>query len=81
VEFDEETVVDRSLLTTPKFWYGRHSRRSLLGTVAAGTASFAWRLSDGFCYALIANGNGMDLDGLGRSMIDAESDWGTGSPL
>lgn len=47
----------------------------------AGTTSFAWRLSDGFCYALIANGNGIDLDRLGRNMIDAESDWGTGTPL
>lgn len=47
----------------------------------AGTASFAWRLSDGFCYALIANGNGMDLDRLGRNMIDAVADWGTGTPL
>lgn len=46
-----------------------------------GTESVISRQGDGICYAVIANGNGIDPDKLGRDMAYAVSDWGAGTPL
>ena len=46
-----------------------------------GTESVAAKHADGFCYAVIANGNGIDPDRLGRAMADAVDDWGPGTAL
>lgn len=46
-----------------------------------GTESVISRKSDGICYAVITNGNGIDPDKLGRDMAYAISDWGAGTPL
>jgi CubicO group peptidase (beta-lactamase class C family) len=45
-----------------------------------GTESIMVRHDTGICYAVIANGNGIDPDALGRDMAYA-SEWGTGTPL
>lgn len=47
----------------------------------AGTESVAAKHADGFCYAVIANGNGIDCDALGRAMADTLVDAGPGTPL
>ena len=47
----------------------------------AGTEAVISRQSDGICYAVIANGNGINTDTVGREMAYAISDWGTGTPL
>lgn len=46
-----------------------------------GTESVISRKSVGICYAVIANGNGIDPDKLGRDMAYAISDWGAVTPL
>lgn len=46
-----------------------------------GTESVISRRSDGICYAVIANGNGIDPDQVGRDMAYAISDWGAGTPI
>lgn len=59
--------MDQSFLTTPKHWYGRHSRRAVLGSIVAGIGSaglaggfrpFAQSIaqtSGGFSSVVIAN--------------------------
>ena len=46
-----------------------------------GTESILVRRSDGFSYAVIANGNGINTDNLGRDMVNSGVDWGTGTPI
>ena len=46
-----------------------------------GTISTVSKQEDGFYFALIANGNGIDLNMLGRAMCDANPDWGTGTVI
>lgn len=46
-----------------------------------GTESIMVRHDTGICYAVIANGNGIDPDTLGRDMAYAVADWGAGTPL
>lgn len=46
-----------------------------------GTESVISRQRDGLCWAVIANGNGIDPDKLGRDMAYAITDWGTGTLL
>lgn len=46
-----------------------------------GTESILVRHDTGICYAVIANGNGIDPDQLGRDMAYAIADWGAGTPL
>ena len=46
-----------------------------------GTESIVVRHDTGISYAVIANGNGIDPDTLGRDMAYAVADWGTGTPL
>jgi len=45
-----------------------------------GTESIIWRHTDGLSWAVIANGNGIDTDGLGRNMAHAVA-WDTGTAL
>jgi CubicO group peptidase (beta-lactamase class C family) len=47
----------------------------------AGTEAVISRQADGICYAVIANGNGLNPDTLGREMAYAVTDWGSGTPL
>lgn len=47
----------------------------------AGTESFLVRSHDGYCWAAIANGNGIDLETLGWSMIQNAGSWPPGEPL
>jgi CubicO group peptidase (beta-lactamase class C family) len=46
-----------------------------------GTESVLVHHSTGISYAVIANGNGLDPDKLGRDMAYAVDDWGAGTPL
>ncbi len=46
-----------------------------------GTEAILVRRSDGFAYAAIANGNGINVDDLGRNMVNSGVDWGQGTPL
>jgi len=46
-----------------------------------GTESIVVRHDTGISYAVIANGNGIDPDTLGRDMAYAAADRGTGTPL
>lgn len=47
----------------------------------AGTESFLVRSHDGYLWAAIANGNGIDLETLGWSMVQNASSWPPGDPL
>lgn len=47
----------------------------------SGTQSFLVRSHDGFCWAAIANGNGIDLESMGWSMIQNAGTWPPGEPL
>lgn len=47
----------------------------------AGSESIIVKHSTGICYAVIANGNGLNPDQLGRDMAYAIDDWGAGTPL
>jgi CubicO group peptidase (beta-lactamase class C family) len=46
-----------------------------------GTESVIARRSDGICYAVIANGNGIDPFKVGEDMAYAIADWGPGTAL
>ena len=47
----------------------------------AGTESILVRTSGGFCWAALANGNGIDLDAMVWDMVDAADDWPLDEPL
>lgn len=46
-----------------------------------GTESVVSKQSSGFCFAVIANGNGIDPNQVGLDMANAIADWGPGTPL
>ena len=48
-----------------------------------GTSTILVRTSGGFCWAALANGNGIDLDSMVWQMVDAvgEGNWPAGEPL
>ena len=48
-----------------------------------GTSTILVRTSDGFCWAALANGNGIDLDSMVWEMVTAVGvgNWPAGEPL
>ena len=76
-----------SIIDATKTRYGRGWGVNGAGTEwghtgrLGGTESVVSRKSDGICYAVIANGNGIDPDQVGRDMAYAIADWGPGTPL